>query len=128
MEENYATNVSFEETKFCKECGQVIAKKAVICPYCGCQVEEIASAPQQVIVTTTQQAPTHNSFSNNTLMKNKWISLFLCLFFGYIGAHKFYEGKHLMGIIYALTGGLFGIGWFFNTISLLGKPNPYYVR
>ena len=32
MEEN--TTV-MQETKFCKECGQKIAKKAVICPHCG---------------------------------------------------------------------------------------------
>ena len=27
------------------------------------------------------------------MFKNKWVSFFLCLFFGYLGIHKFYEGK-----------------------------------
>ncbi len=60
-------------------------------------------------------------------MKNKWIAFLLCLFFGYFGIHKFYEGKVLLGIVYFFTGGLFGIGVFFDLLSLFFKPNPYYV-
>ena len=60
-------------------------------------------------------------------MKNKWISLLLCIFLGYIGAHKFYEGKILFGIIYLLTFGVFGIGVILDTILILLKPNPYSV-
>ena len=59
--------------------------------------------------------------------KNKWTAFFLCLFLGEFGAHKFYEGKTGMGILYLFTLGLFGIGWLIDTISLLFKPNPYYV-
>jgi len=58
--------------------------------------------------------------------KSKWVAFFLCLFFGYIGIHKFYEGKVLMGVIYILTVGLFGIGWVVDCILLLLKPNPYF--
>ena len=61
-------------------------------------------------------------------LKNKWISFFLCLFLGFFGAHKFYEGRVGMGILYLFTGGLLGIGWLINCITLLFKPNPYYVR
>ena len=60
------------------------------------------------------------------MKKSKWISFFLCLLLGYFGAHKFYEGKILLGILYALTGGLFGIGIVFDLIKLFFKPNPYY--
>lgn len=59
--------------------------------------------------------------------KNKWIAFSLCLFLGYFGAHKFYEGKSGMGILYLFTAGLFGIGWMVDTILLLLKPNPYYI-
>jgi TM2 domain-containing membrane protein YozV len=44
-----------------------------------------------------------------------------------LGAHKFYEGKTGMGILYILTGGLFYIGVIVDFIALLCKPNPYYV-
>ena len=60
------------------------------------------------------------------MLKSKWISFFLCLFLGAIGAHKFYEGKILLGILYACTGGLAGIGIIVDLIRLLFKPNPYY--
>ncbi len=59
-------------------------------------------------------------------MKNKWASFFLCLFFGYLGIHKFYEERILMGILYLCTAGLFGIGIVVDLVILLFKPNPYY--
>jgi len=59
--------------------------------------------------------------------KNKWTAFFLCLFLGFIGAHKFYEGKVVWGIVYFLTGGIFGIGWVIDIVRHLLKPNPYYV-
>ena len=61
------------------------------------------------------------------MAKNKWVAFLLCFFLGYFGAHKFYEGKVGMGILYILTFGLFGIGWLIDCIALLLKPNPYFV-
>lgn len=58
--------------------------------------------------------------------KSKWVSFFLCLFFGVLGVHKFYEGRILLGVVYILTGGIFGIGVIVDLIILLFKPNPYY--
>ena len=133
MEEN--TTV-VQETKFCKECGQKIAKKAVICPHCGCQIEEMKSesaAPQIVINNSNQNQNTNNNTNVNTAipigarLRNKWVARALCIFAGYFGAHKFYEGRIGSGIIYMFTGGLFFIGVFFDFLKLLGKPNPYYV-
>lgn len=47
--------------------------------------------------------------------------LLLCLFLGGFGVHKFYRGKIGMGFVYLFTGGLFGIGWLIDVISLLKK-------
>lgn len=58
--------------------------------------------------------------------KSKWMAFFLCLFFGVLGIHKFYEGRVLLGIVYLLTLGLCGIGVIIDLIILLFKPNPYY--
>ena len=60
------------------------------------------------------------------MAKNKWISLFLCIFLGYLGIHKFYEGRILLGILYLCTGGIFGVGIFIDAVILVFKPNPYY--
>lgn len=51
--------------------------------------------------------------------ENKLIDFLLCLFFGYIGVHKFYEKNVKMGILYLFTGGLCGFGWIIDTIRLL---------
>ncbi len=59
--------------------------------------------------------------------KDKWISIILCLFFGWTGAHRFYEGKIMLGILYFLTFG-FVIVWVIDLIELFGKPDPYYVH
>lgn len=49
---------------------------------------------------------------------NKKLDFILCLFLGYIGIHKFYEKKILIGILYLFTGGLFFIGWIYDCIKL----------
>ena len=130
MEEQVIT----QETKFCKECGQKIAKKAVICPLCGCQVEDMQrnEAPQQIVINNTNQNSNQNTNQNvnaiaGTRLKSKWVAILLCLFGGYFGAHKFYEGRMLAGILYLFTGGLFLIGAVLDFLALLGKPDPYVV-
>ncbi len=60
------------------------------------------------------------------MAKSKWVSFFLCLFLGFFGAHKFYEGRVLLGVVYLFTAGLFGIGVIVDLFILLFKPNPYY--
>ncbi|MCD8049374.1 MAG: TM2 domain-containing protein [Clostridia bacterium] len=60
------------------------------------------------------------------MAKNKWTAFLLCLFLGLFGAHKFYEERILLGIVYLCTLGFGGIGVIIDLIILLFKPNPYY--
>ena len=120
--------------KFCKHCGQSIDLDCVICPKCGKQVEELKGAAQPNIVINNSNANTNTNVNVNRngggqygRSRNKWVAFFLCLFLGMIGAHKFYDGKTGMGILYLFTGGLFGIGWIIDIVVYLFKPNPYYV-
>lgn len=117
-------------TKFCSECGQKIAARAVVCPHCGCAVGEMPqAAPQaapQIIVNNTN-TNTNVGVVPNGKAKNKWVALLIWWFFGYIGGHKFYEGRIGMGILYFITGGIFGIGYIIDFWALLFKSNPYYV-
>ena len=116
-----------DNLKFCKYCGGRIPMEAVLCTLCGRQVEQLQvinqNVPTQIIV--------NNSNNNNINMrgtpKDKWIAFLLCTLLGSVGAHKFYEGRIGMGILYLLTGGLFLIGAFIDWIIILTKPNPYYV-
>lgn len=115
--------------KFCKHCGQQIDKDCVVCPVCGKQVEDLKSSQQPVVINNTN-ANTNSvdvKMENRGKEKNKWVAFVLCLFLGVFGAHKFYEGKILMGVIYIFTGGLLLIGCIIDLIAILMKPNPYYV-
>ena len=119
------------KTKFCKHCGGTIPQDAVMCTHCGRQVEKLAGAaqPQVVIQNTNMNTNTAAAVvaGVGARAKLKWPAFVLCLLLGYFGAHKFYEGKVGMGVLYLFTLGLFGIGWFVDLIVLLTKPNPYYV-
>ena len=116
--------------KFCVHCGSQIPQKAVICTQCGCQVEAYTQPTQpNIVITNTNTNNTNiNSAMFGVRAKNKWVAFFLCLFLGFIGAHKFYENKAGAGLLYVFTLGIFGIGWLIDTIVLLFKPNPSYVR
>jgi len=122
-----------EKIKFCRYCGQKVNEAAVVCPHCGCQIEEIKSQAEsspQIVINNAN----HNSNVNTNVaaglpgrLRNKWVAFCLCLLLGFAGAHKFYESKIGLGILYLFTGGLFGMGWLIDTIVLLFKPNPYYI-
>lgn len=113
------------KTKYCKHCGEIIEIDCIVCPKCGKQVEEIKAENPSITINNTANAYSNAYVHHVGKEKNKWISLLLCLFT--ICGHKFYEGKIGMGIIYILTCGLFFIGWIIDIISLIFKPNPYYV-
>lgn len=116
------------ETKFCQHCGAVVDKDCVICPKCGKQIGELKQEQPQVIINNSNvNSNTNTNMGKMPKPKNKWIAFLLCLFLGGVGAHKFYEGKILLGIVYIFTGGLLLVGWVFDLIALLFKPNPYFV-
>lgn len=114
-------------TKFCKYCGASIPTDAVVCTACGRQVENVGGAnppPQPQVIINNENT---NVNSTGRKVCNKWTSFLLCFFLGCFGAHKFYEGKIGMGILYIFTVGLFGIGVLIDLITILCKPNPYVV-
>jgi len=129
--------MSESETKFCKHCGTKIPKSAVVCTACGCQVEEMAhsaspapvAAPsivvQNVNQTNTNTAGGAGAEVGSGRMCNKWTTFLLWLFLGALGAHKFYEGKVVMGILYLFTAGFCGVGLFIDFFVILGKPTNY---
>lgn len=120
-------NMNQPATKFCQNCGAVIPAAAVICTQCGCQTGLLRSDTPNIVIQNTNMNTNMNMIRGGGSPKDKWVAFLLCLFLGYFGAHKFYEGKTGMGILYLFTFGLFGIGWAIDCISLLLKPNPYYV-
>ncbi len=117
------------ESKFCEFCGNEVHIDAVMCPKCGRQLEELktdkGNSNPQIVINNSNQI--NGPIVHGTKECDKWISFLLCFFLGFFGAHKFYEEKAGLGILYIFTLGLFGIGWVIDLIVILCKPNPYYV-
>lgn len=114
----------------CSVCGAPMENDT--CGYCG-HVERKApqstsygnEVPQQMVQTQIVQPqviianqPMGNGIIPNQSKKSKMVALLLCIFLGEFGIHKFYVGKIGMGILYLLTLGLFGIGWFIDIILI----------
>jgi len=53
------------------------------------------------------------SNSNNTPTHSVGIGYILWIF-GFLGAHRFYYGRQITGIIWMFTLGLLGIGWLID--------------
>jgi len=127
---------------FCINCGNKIGEDFEFCPECGTKIiyeSNTATCNAHIGVCKNCEVGFNNlnenikdsqkrdSYQFGT-WKNKWVSFFLCLFFGWLGIHKFYEGNVRMGLLYLFTLGLFGTGLFIDLIILLLKPNPYFVK
>lgn len=119
-----ANNYNESPTKFCKFCGEKIHIDAIVCVKCGRQVEILQNGQERVVINNVNTNSNIYGYGNP---KSKLVSLLLCFFLGYIGAHKFYEGKFKMGLLYLVTVGLFGVGILFDFIALIFKPNTYYI-
>lgn len=55
-----------------------------------------------------------------------WILLFLL---GLFGVHRFYMGKVISGVIYLISGGIFGIGVIYDVLTLntqIADQNAFY--
>ena len=113
----------------CPNCGAQIPELGKYCSYCGTEAHSSESTPvQQVHVhhyyeQEPQDARVVYVEKEVSSPKNRLVLLVLYFVLGYLGAHKFYSGKIGMGVFYALTGGGFGIGLFFDFFSILfGTP------
>lgn len=121
--------------KECAYCGTVNDGSANRCVSCGAVLEETMETPIQNDVTPKSHSNEPQTYTYSEVIvnvtngkpKNKWVAFWLCFFLGYFGAHKFYEGKIGMGILYVFTMGLFGIGWIVDCVKTLMLTNPYYV-
>ena len=108
---------------YCRKCGKEIDDEAAVCVHCGVATKEPAAEVQQPVINiVNNNTNTNTNVNSNTagyIHKKKWTAFWLCLLLGYLGAHRFYVGKAGSGIVWLLTGGLFGIGWAVDLIMIL---------
>lgn len=115
--------------KLCKKCAHEVEEDAIICPYCGDSFQK-KQRKEKRYEKNSEAKEEKPSYMDNGLIRGpfiKWIAIVLCLLTGWLGGHKFYERKYFMGVFYAMTFGIFGIGIVFDLLHLIQKPKYYYV-
>ncbi len=78
----FTTNAQQVSRKPCRACNQLIHSEAEICPYCGVRQKE----PPAPTITRGK--------------KNRVTAALLGIFLGGFGAHKFYLGQTVLGLLY----------------------------
>jgi len=78
----------------------------------------IPSMPQ-IVIQNSAAAALANSSGNNIKRYSKITTLLYCLFLGWLGAHRFYTGDNVLGILYLCTFGLMGFGVFIDFLLIL---------
>ena len=108
-----------EAMKPCPKCGELMPADSLYCLNCG----ELFNLDDDDF--SQIQYKIQHMFGD---WKNKWVALTLCILFGWMGAHKYYEGKKFMGLLYTFTLGFLFVGWIIDIILLIKKPNPYLAK
>lgn len=151
-------NHTKEEVSYCINCGNKVGAEYNFCPECGAEIDRSFQWRSDESPSHIKYCPRcHNAMPQDSMYclncgesffdseeefsdivkrvrntyghwRNKWVALVLCIFLGWLGVHKFYEGKVVMGFIYLFTMGLFGLGWLCDIVILAMKPNPYLAR
>ena len=86
----------------CPRCGHELLAIGDYCSQCGLPIP-----PEERLYEHPDGSP-----------KSRVVALLLCVLLGYFGVHRFYVGKVGTGILWLLTGGLFGIGYIVDIILI----------
>ena len=104
----------------CPKC-HVESEGCAYCPECGYQLM-YDEYPSQQPQPQPQSPPPYyaggQQYTTFTSHKSRLTALLLAIFLGEFGVHRFYAGKIGTGILWALTGGFFMIGYIVDIITL----------
>ncbi len=84
----------------------------MFCPKCG----------RQLLEYTSECASCGHTFDPSIWHQGRYswtTTLLLCIFLGYLGAHRFYTGYKGIGFLQLITLGGLGIWWLIDLISIL---------
>ena len=108
----------------CDSCGSknyIKTDDGYKCEYCG-SIQDVIMPEQpkpEVPHDDASEARYIDETKMNRKQKSLLVRLLICIFAGYFGVHKFMEGKIVLGIIYLVSYGLFGVGVFIDIIRYI---------
>ena len=118
----------------CPSCGSPRTHEDRYCPYCKTKFDPYATVPDEKPADAVHDhqvtrpeprvyvEPLYTPMDKRS-DKSRLLALMLCIFLGIFGAHKFYLGKHGIGLLYLLTLGIFAYGWLIDLFILaFGSP------
>src|SRR6266851_6602254 len=85
------------EANRCQRCGHELLSDAVFCARCGEPLEGDRHTPPAISEEWEEASD-----------RSRLVALLLCVLLGYLGVHRFYVGKIGTGILWLMTGGMFG--------------------
>lgn len=98
--------------KRCPRCSKEILDGFTKCNHCGFTLEAIST--EDKIKTIKVQALLANQ------IRKKWrTTLLLCVFFGFVGAHRFYTNNKRIAVAQLLTTGGLGIWILIDLVLIL---------
>ena len=113
----------------CEYCGSLVPDDKNKCDACGawCAQEVEKTAPIPSSAPIVPQPPVDNAknnigtasdgkFISNKGVLNSLVIFLVCFFFGMLGLHRFIQGKIFTGILWLITLGLLGIGYFADIV------------
>lgn len=106
----------------CRNCGKEIDGKAVVCIHCGVPPKAEMKFCNNCGVSTNSNQAICTSCGVSLIRsgkKSKSTTLLLSLFFGTVGAHKFYMGSWGWGIIYVILTLTVVLFWIPLILSLI---------
>ncbi len=89
--------------RYCPRCGRELLPDGAYCPQCAQPIPP----DQRYWIEEYEVSP-----------KSRLVALILCVLLGYLGVHRFYVGKIFTGILWLLTGGLFGVGYLIDIVLI----------
>lgn len=122
-----AGRVRQSDEKYCGTCGMLVHVSAPTCPGCGAAFQQIASVPQPALAAAMPAdmkycsgcakpvhktaascpycgarllAPSSSPLAGPSGARSRTLAIVLAVFLGGLGAHKFYLGQMMWGVIY----------------------------